>query len=104
MTPDYIRIRAEWSCDHALAHIRKYGRDSEIFNILYVTDGNGKLVDILRMRRLIMAPPSTVIKDILNYQFVVYPPMTTARSRLRRSSAMTSLHCLWSTLRACSSA
>ncbi len=23
MTPDYIRIRAEWSCDHALAHIRK---------------------------------------------------------------------------------
>lgn len=70
MTPDYIRIRAEWSCDHALAHIRKYGRDSEIFNILYVTDGNGKLVDIVRMRRLIMAPPSTVIKDILNYQFV----------------------------------
>ena len=70
MTPDYIRLRAEWSCDQALAHIRKYGRDSEIFNILYVTDGNGLLIDILRMRRLIMAEPSTVIKDILNYSFV----------------------------------
>lgn len=70
MTPDYIRIRAEWTCDQALAHIRKYGRDSEIFNILYVTDGNGKLVDIVRMRRLIMVSPSTVIKEILNYQFV----------------------------------
>lgn len=70
MTPDYIRIRAEWTCDQALAHIRKYGRDSEIFNILYVTDGNGKLVDIVRMRRLIMTPPSTVIEEILNYQFV----------------------------------
>ena len=22
MTPDYIRIRAEWTCEHALAHIR----------------------------------------------------------------------------------
>lgn len=70
MTPDYIRIRAEWTCDQALAHIRKYGRDSEIFNILYVTDANGLLVDILRMRRLIMADPSTVIKDILNFSYV----------------------------------
>ncbi len=70
MTPDYIRIRAEWTCDHALEHIRKYGRDSEIFNILYVTDSNGLLVDIVRMRSIIMVPPSTVIKDILNYQFV----------------------------------
>ncbi|MEO0510403.1 MAG: magnesium transporter [Verrucomicrobiota bacterium] len=70
MTPDYIRIRAEWTCDQALAHIRKYGRDSEVFNILYVTDGNGLLIDIVRMRRLIMANPSTLIKDMLNYSFV----------------------------------
>lgn len=70
MTPDYIRIRAEWTCEHALEHIRKYGRDSEICNILYVTEGNGLLVDILRMRRLIMTPPSTVISEILNYRFV----------------------------------
>ncbi|MGZ0656305.1 magnesium transporter [Coraliomargarita sp. W4R53] len=70
MTPDYIRIRAEWTCEHALAHIRKYGRDSEIFNILYVTDGNGLLVDIVRLRRIIMVPPSTIISEILNYQFV----------------------------------
>lgn len=70
MTPDYIRVRAEWTCEQALSHVRKYGRDSEIFNILYVTDGNGLLIDIVRMRRLIMANPSTVIKDILNYSFV----------------------------------
>ena len=70
MTPDYIRVREEWTCEQALAHIRRYGRDSEIFNLLYVTDSNGLLIDILRMRRLIMAPPSTVISDMLNYQFV----------------------------------
>lgn len=70
MTPDYIRIRAEWTVEVALEHIRKYGRDSEIFNILYVTDGLGKLVDIVRMRRLIMAPMDTVIGDMLNYNFV----------------------------------
>ncbi len=70
MTPDYIRVREEWTCEQALAHIRKYGRDSEIFNILYVTDQNGLLIDILRMRRLIMAGPSTLIKELLNYNFV----------------------------------
>ena len=70
MTPDYIRIRAEWSCEQALAHIRKYGRDSEVFNILYVTDSKGKLIDIVRMRRLIMAEPSSLIKDMLNYNCV----------------------------------
>ncbi|WP_269526209.1 magnesium transporter [Coraliomargarita parva] len=70
MTPDYIRLRAEWTCEHALAHIRKFGRDSEILNILYVTDGNGKLIDIVRMRRLIMAPPERVIRDMLNFNFV----------------------------------
>lgn len=70
MTPDYIRLRAEWSCEQALAHVRKYGRDSEIFNILYVTDAGGKLVDIVRMRRLIMMDPQALIQDMLNYNCV----------------------------------
>ena len=70
MTPNYIRIYAEWSCEQALAHVRKYGRDSEIFNILYVTDKNAKLVDIVRMRRLIMMDPNVLISEMLNYNFV----------------------------------
>lgn len=70
MTPDYIRLRAEWTVEVALEHMRKYGRDSEIFNILYVTDENGQLIDIVRMRRVIMAKPGTVIRDMLNYKCV----------------------------------
>ncbi|ADE54748.1 magnesium transporter [Coraliomargarita akajimensis] len=70
MTPDYIRLRAEWTVEVALAHMRKYGRDSEIVNILYVTDESGKLIDIVRMRRVIMAAPGTVIRDMLNYNCV----------------------------------
>ncbi len=70
MTPDYIRLREEWTVEVALAHVRKFGRDSEIFNILYVTDSNGKLIDIVRMRRLIMAEPGTVVRDMLNFNCV----------------------------------
>jgi magnesium transporter len=69
MNPDYIRVRAEWTVEQALAHIRKFARDSEVFNILYVTDGEGVLVDILRMRRLILAPLNTVLSELLNYRF-----------------------------------
>ncbi|HAV13775.1 MAG TPA: magnesium transporter [Opitutae bacterium] len=70
MTPDYIRLRAEWSVEQAIAHIRKYGRDSEIFNILYVTDGNGLLIDVVRMRTIIMSSPQVLIRDLLNYNFI----------------------------------
>ncbi len=70
MTPDYIRLRAEWTVEVALTHIRKYGRDSEVFNILYVTDEKGELIDIVRMRRLMMAEPGRIIREMLNYNCI----------------------------------
>ena len=70
MTPDYIRIRAEWTVEQSLSHVRKFGRDSEIFNILYVTDKSGKLIDKVRMRRLILSSPSQMIKELLNYNCI----------------------------------
>lgn len=70
MTPEYIRLRAEWTVEQALTHIRKYGRDSEIFNILYVTDDTGQLIDKVRMRRLIFAGPEKAIRDLLNYNCI----------------------------------
>jgi magnesium transporter len=70
MTPEYIRVRAEWTVEQALAHVRKFGRDSEIFNILYVTDHEGKLIDKVRMRRLILSHPDQIIRDLLNYNCI----------------------------------
>ena len=70
MTPEYIRLRAEWTVEQALTHIRKYGRDSEIFNILYVTDETGQLIDKVRMRRLIFASPKKAIRELLNYNCI----------------------------------
>ena len=70
MTPDYIRLRAEWTVEQALAHVRKFGQDSEIFNILYVTDHEGNLIDKVRMRRLILSHPDQIIRDLLNYNCI----------------------------------
>ena len=82
MTPEYIRLRAEWTVEQALAHIRKFGRDSEIFNILYVTDDTGKLIDKVRMRRLILRQR---IKQSESYSIIialVFPHLKTVKSLL----------------------
>ncbi|GMV24539.1 MAG: magnesium transporter MgtE [Phycisphaerae bacterium] len=70
MTPDYIRVRPEWTVQHALDHIRKYGRDAETINVVYVVDDNGQLIDDLRLRQVLLSDPNQSIQSIMNHQFV----------------------------------
>ena len=64
MTPDYVRLRADWTVQHALEHIRRYGHDSETLNLVYVVDDNGKLIDDIRIRKLLLAPPGVNVADL----------------------------------------
>ncbi|MFN5662987.1 MAG: magnesium transporter, partial [Planctomyces sp.] len=70
MTPDYVRVRPEWSAARALEHIRKYGRDAETINVVYVIDGSGVLIDDIRLRQIIMAEPDQSVESLMNNQFV----------------------------------
>jgi len=70
MTPDYVRVRPEWSVARSLDHIRRYGRDAETINVIYVTDEMGVLVDDLRLRQVFMAEPDQTIESLMNHQFV----------------------------------
>jgi magnesium transporter len=70
MTPDYLAVRPEWTIDEALAHIRRYGHDSETLNVIYVVDDGGKLIDDLRMRQVLLARPEQRIADIMDGHFV----------------------------------
>lgn len=70
MTPDFIAIRAEWTVEMALKHIREKGRDSEILAMIYVVDEKRKLIDELRLRHIILANPTDKISDLMNYSFV----------------------------------
>lgn len=69
MTPYYISIRPSMTFAEALEHIRKTGKDSETFNVIYVTDDDGKLIDIIRLRRIILGDPNTPVGAALNYKF-----------------------------------
>lgn len=70
MTPDYIRIKSDWTIAQALDHIRKWGRDAETINVVYVVDEKGVLVDDIRLRQIFLADPAQTIESIMNRSFV----------------------------------
>ena len=48
MTPDFVAVRAHWSIEQTLEHIRHYGEDSETLNVIYVVDEKWQLIDDLQ--------------------------------------------------------
>jgi magnesium transporter len=70
MSPDFVRIRSNWTVSRALDHIRRYGKDSETLSMVYVIDGTGRLVDDLRIRQILLASPRTRVQDLMDERFV----------------------------------
>lgn len=70
MTPDYVRVKPDWTIGQALDHIRRYGRDAETINVVYVVDDSGKLIDDLRLRQVLLGAPDEPVETIMNRQFV----------------------------------
>ncbi len=70
MTPDYVAIRPDWTVQQVLDHIRKNGRDAETLSRLYVVDDQGRLIDEIRLRQILLVDPSSSIRTLMNEQFV----------------------------------
>jgi magnesium transporter len=70
MTPDYVRVRPDWTCGKAIDHVRKYGKDAETINIVYVVDEHGKLINDVRLRQILLAPAEGPIENVMNRNFV----------------------------------
>ncbi len=70
MTPDYVTLHDTWTVAEVIEHLRKVGRDSETMNVLYVVDDRGRLVDDIRLREMVLAPPEKRVSDIADYNFV----------------------------------
>lgn len=70
MTTDYIAIKMNWTVAQVLDYIRRYGRDSETINVLYVIDDHGKLIDDIRIRDFLFAPLEAKVSDLADKSFV----------------------------------
>jgi magnesium transporter len=67
---EFVTIKKEMSIEEAMLHLRKFHQDSETANVVYVVDNDGRLIDDLPIRRLVLNEPGKKISDIMDGFYV----------------------------------
>jgi magnesium transporter len=70
MTPDYVYIYPHYTVAQVIETIRKYGKNSETIDVIYIIDEKGGLIDDIRIRDLLLAKPEDIVSDIIDGRFV----------------------------------
>lgn len=66
MTPDYVYVYPDNTIEQVFATIRKYGKDSETINVIYVINQKGELLDDIRIRDFILNPPDKKVSELMD--------------------------------------
>lgn len=70
MTPEFVALKPQYTVQKALEHIRKFGRDSETLNVIYIVDEHWKLIDDIRLEEIILASPRQSISELCDGRFL----------------------------------
>ena len=70
MTPDYVYVYPWNTIEEVFGTIRKYGKDSETINVIYVINDKGELLDDIRIRDFILNAPDKKVSDLMDERFV----------------------------------
>ncbi|GGB10804.1 magnesium transporter [Puia dinghuensis] len=70
MTPDYVSIKMDETCQDVLSFIRKRGQATETLNWLFVIDDRGVLIDDINIKDFLIVDPGTLVAAIMDYQFI----------------------------------
>lgn len=68
MTPEYIAIKQSWTVADVLEHLRHQRDKLESMGQLYVVDDQGRLVDFVGLRKVVVADPTTPVVELLEHQ------------------------------------
>ena len=69
MQAELFKVRNAWNVDKVLMVLRRFGKDIENLNYVYVVDDDDKLVGMLPLYRLLYAEPDMRIIDIADREF-----------------------------------
>ncbi len=69
MTPDYVRVKPDWTLGRVLQQIRQFGSDAETLSNVYVTDSAGRLIDDIRIRKILLADPEETVESVMDHRF-----------------------------------
>ncbi len=70
MTPDFVTVQPDYTIRQAIEHIRKFGKDSETIYRVYVVDDNGRLIDDILLKNLILAEEDIKISELMDDSFL----------------------------------
>lgn len=79
MTTDYVWIYPHRTAEQTIHKIREMAPESEFIYYLYVVDKDERLLGVLTLRALLLAPPENVIERIMEGEVVTVPPEMQSR-------------------------
>jgi len=74
MTPDYVYVYANDTVEQVFATIRKYGKDSETINVIYVINEKGELIDDVRISDIILSDPNKKVEELIDGRVIALHP------------------------------
>jgi magnesium transporter len=66
MTPDYVYVYAHNTVEEVFATVRRFAKNSETIDVLYVINDKGELVDDIRIRDVILAAPDKRVDELID--------------------------------------
>lgn len=76
MLPEFVALPSETTAEEALIALREKSDDVEMANYIYVVGGEGRLVGVLSLRKLVTAPPHKRIRDVMESDVIAVTPDT----------------------------
>jgi len=70
MTPEYVAIKQSWTASEVLLELRKHKDQRDVISQLYVVDDKSRLIDMVRLRNLVVAEERTPVVELLENQFL----------------------------------
>jgi CBS domain-containing protein len=66
MTTEFVAIKENLTCDETIDRLRELAPSAESSYYVYVVDDEERLVGVLSLRDLVIAPPETHVRDIMH--------------------------------------
>jgi magnesium transporter len=74
MTTEFVALPDHLTADQAIGRLRTEAPDAETVYYVYVTDDAGRLVGVLSLRHLIVAPPDRPISELMARDVITVAP------------------------------
>jgi magnesium transporter len=70
MNPDYVYVYAHNTVQEVFDTIKKYGKNSEAINVIYVISRKGDLLDDIRIGEFILSDPETKVSELMDERVI----------------------------------